>query len=254
MISTAGRFEEDYGGPHDPRDLALGVPHPPPVAVNIDMSGDDAYQRRLAMSTSFQSATSSQSHDLQERTTPYTAHLPQSIPETPSAIEDEQNPFATSVLREETGEEAYLRRLALSQRKPMAAPNRLPTPEPPALAYNPFAPPTHVPPPSAAGLPPSGVVLSDEKVKNSRAAAAAIAAKLASLAPPVAPTTSSSGGDLPAEDISAAPEGPRCVNTNGSTANFAHSLVGEIKKGLLLVSWPSGVIRRDRVSVQMEVV
>lgn len=108
----------------------------------------------------------------------------------------------------ETGEEAYLRRLALSQpRQPELAPGAMAQIlESPALAYNPFAPSASVPPPSAAGLPSSGGALSDDKVKSSRDAAAAIAAKLAALKPPE-PEDGGSGSNTPTPDV-ASSSGP----------------------------------------------
>ncbi|KAF7295002.1 G-patch domain-containing protein [Mycena indigotica] len=123
-----GRFEE----------VDRWTPAPIPVAS----SGDEAYQRRLAM---------------------------------PSA------PAEPSVKSAETGDEAYLRRVALSsasRQPPAPAPPPVARePSPPALAYNPFAPPTAPPPPG----PPSAIAAAvDARTK----AAAAIAARLGALGPP----------------------------------------------------------------------
>jgi splicing factor 45 len=112
------------------------------------LTGDEAFQRRLAMS----------------RPPP---------PQTPAdGIHD--NLLALAV--PQSGEEAYLRRMALSQ-PPVAAPS-IPTlirqPSPPTLAYNPFAPPSVPPPPPPGPAPP----LVDERART----AAAIAAKLGALA------------------------------------------------------------------------
>lgn len=92
-----------------------------------------------------------------------------------------------------TGDEAYARRLAMSQGRvatvtvpepivssvsapppPIVAPTKQPSPEPPTLAYNPFAPPIVPPPPPPVDF--------DDRVKNSRETAAAIAARLSKIA------------------------------------------------------------------------
>jgi splicing factor 45 len=121
--------------------------------------------------------------------------------------DDDSSIHATPVPlpREETGDEAYLRRLALtqSQRQPLTteavpqAPPPPPTvapspPSPPPLAYNPFAPPSVPPPPPG---PPGTVAGSlEEKVK----AAAAIAAKLGAMV--AANPTGADDDDLPFEE------------------------------------------------------
>lgn len=120
----------------------------PPVQVDRNLTGDEAFQRRLAMSRQ------------------QAAKSPSPPPAPP--------PLA------ETGEDAYLRRLAIS--KPIVeAPQ--PPPSPPPLAYNPFAPPSIPPPPS--GGPSSSSLSLDERVK----AAAAIAAKLSALGSAAAAVT-----------------------------------------------------------------
>ncbi|KAK7689101.1 hypothetical protein QCA50_007792 [Cerrena zonata] len=197
-----GRYDDEQEEDYD-RPVGLGAAAlPPPAPVNVSMTGDEAYQRRLALSRGLQPAPptgnppftpsfSSQAfpgtedhslsikHDVEEL-----SDLP---PSPPRAV-----PPVT-----ETGDEAYLRRLALSQAR--QHPSAIPVPslpvslpsvsdEPPALAYNPFAPPA-VPPP-----PPTGLLgLSEDKVKSSREAAAAIAARLAALAPPPGASSEPSG-------------------------------------------------------------
>lgn len=91
----------------------------------------------------------------------------------------------------QTGEEAYLRRLAMTERGYGPAPSSVPvehTRSPsPELAYNPFAPPSVPPPPPG----PPAVNISGEfqdKAKN----AAAIAAKLSALGASVSSSNASS--------------------------------------------------------------
>ena len=140
----------------------LGVPVAP---VNTDMAGDEAYQRRLAMSLGPQ----------------------QTIP--PVAIVD----------RALSGDDAYARRMAMSSGQPPSFPNEEagdeayqrvtilspapqvhqpgPSSEPlSSLAYNPFAPVSVPPPPP--GPPPS----IEDEIARKREAAAAIAAKFGALA------------------------------------------------------------------------
>ncbi|KAH8833828.1 hypothetical protein DL96DRAFT_1578519 [Flagelloscypha sp. PMI_526] len=112
-----------------------------PAPVSQDMNGEEAYQRRLAMSQGLAA------------------------------------PRRTPPPLNETGEEAYQRRLALSMASdPPPPPPTVPPPEPtrqpspPELAYNPFAP-RSAPPPPPPGGPPD---LASEAAKR----AAAIQAKL----------------------------------------------------------------------------
>jgi len=161
------------------------------------VTGDEAYQRRLAMSKGFPATaqvTASQDTDAFASSGIISQSSDSSQPPLPPASTlagDEDAapgltappPAAPPVA--ETGEEAYLRRLALSQGRaqPSATPIPPPIPavvqDPPTLAYNPFAPRAAPPPPSA--IPPS--TLEDDRVRSSREAAAAIAAKLKALAP-----------------------------------------------------------------------
>ncbi|KAI0345187.1 hypothetical protein BDW22DRAFT_1390597 [Trametopsis cervina] len=207
----AGRFDDDaskprFGDDEDydrPRTLGLGASAAAPPAPVVDMTGDEAYQRRLAMSASFKAASPPPPSTAPPAFIPTPAFKPSASLSVPLDDDDNYIPGLgapppappPSVPRVETGEEAYLRRLALSQRTPAAAPVRPPSPEPPSLAYNPFAPTAAVPPPAAAGLPSSGTTLSDEKARKTREAAAAIAARLSALAPPGgSPSAGPSGG------------------------------------------------------------
>ncbi|KAF9030764.1 hypothetical protein BJ165DRAFT_1358599 [Panaeolus papilionaceus] len=174
----AGRYEdEDRWTRHSDRD-APHDPPPAPLSVDRNLTGDEAFQRRLAIS--------------QQR--------PRSPPSYPAHSEERESPpqersgLGANPRVAESGEEAYLRRLAMSTMRQTSAP--IPTlrersPSPPALAYNPFAPPAvPLPPPAAAPSAPMSNAL-EERVK----AAAAIAAKLGALAasqPPAPPPAAES--------------------------------------------------------------
>ncbi|KAG8217883.1 hypothetical protein J3R82DRAFT_6049 [Butyriboletus roseoflavus] len=152
------------------------APSPPPVHVDRNMSGEEAYQRRLALAAGGQPA--------QTTTSPVSQPADDAdfdvVPEN-----DVIKPPVDSVDRAETGDEVYQCRLVMSQGFRPSAPPFIPSqpspmpssivepPSPPRLAYNPFAPPTSVPPPP--GQIPSGF---EDKVK----AAANIAARLSALA------------------------------------------------------------------------
>ncbi|KAF8894513.1 hypothetical protein BD779DRAFT_1669011 [Infundibulicybe gibba] len=164
-----GRFE---GGHFDrwsrTNDEKQGLSATAPVAVDRNLTGDEAYQRRLALSA------------------------PKPAPQSPpvSSIDEDMKPVI-SAPPATTGDEAYLRRAAMSARTvPVVSP-----PSPPQLAYNPFAPPSVPPPPPG---PPSSALSAalEERVK----AAAAIAAKLSSLAatsPPSPPPSQPASQDKP---------------------------------------------------------
>ncbi|KAI3610702.1 dna-damage-repair toleration protein [Moniliophthora roreri] len=159
----------------------------PQAPVNLNISGDEAYQRRLQMSRGGGKPAESFSAPSQPSFQP--VHLPSeegsdaipglsSMPAQPSAI----------TKRAETGEEAYMRRLAMSNRA--ATPPAPCPPSPPTLAYNPFAPPSVPPPPPPN---PSGASLTPE-LEERRKAAAAIAARLSAIGAS-APTTQPSTED-----------------------------------------------------------
>ena len=174
------------------------------------MSGEEAYQRRLAMSTNFKPAS---------QTTSSTS-APIVADDTYPATTGPPAPLA----RAETGEEAYLRRVAMSQGPPSSLSKPAPLQPPPSTGeethqrrealssqqnsppppqnqrepsepasdsseYNPFAPQSALPPPPPPSIP--GTASADnvnpdfeERVRNSRNAAAAIAARFSALAPP----------------------------------------------------------------------
>lgn len=170
---------------------------PAPAAPMHDLSGEEAYQRRLALS-GIASAQAPSAF-----TPPQDEHM---SPAPPPA---------------ETGEEAYLRRAALAQsNQPMPsatsppinsevqeepstlaynpfAPRSVPPPpqqepeeEPSTLAYNPFAPPSVPPPPPG---PPGVAAALDARIK----AAAAIAARLSALSS----SEASGSGAAPAAEV-----------------------------------------------------
>ncbi|KAJ6502625.1 hypothetical protein C8R45DRAFT_977263 [Mycena sanguinolenta] len=143
--------------------LGLGAPVPVPAPAPANLTGDEAYQRRLAMSAGRRPAS------------------PPPAPYYPLTTADDEEDVIPGLFtgiappREETGDEAYLRRVAMASvsRPPPPPPAR--SPSPPTLAYNPFAPPSVPPPPP--GPPPSMNAALDARVK----AAAAIAARLSAL-------------------------------------------------------------------------
>lgn len=198
-----GRFDDDEQWPNDDemdlapaavdrsltgeeayqRRLAMSAgpkpcePSPPPAIVGRTLTGDEAYQRRLAMSTGVKphESTSSSIGDADDI-----------IPGFSVVAGPQQST---------TGEEAYLRRIAMSTMGTKPPPAVVASPSPPPLAYNPFAPPAAPSPPSAA--PPATISL-EEKVK----AAAAIAAKLSALGKSDAalPSASPTPPLVPSED------------------------------------------------------
>ena len=180
------------------------LPSPTPVPVDHSMSGEEAYQRRLAMSSGGKRAPA--------------LSVPASPLRQPSlgaADDDDSIPGLSSTaqplvssIRVETGEEAYLRRLAMSSKLrptalPFEPPTRSPAPStqpaqpvisvpppssPPPLAYNPFAPPANIPP------PPSQIPAAfEDKVKT----AASIAARLSALAATAGASASGSSSPAP---------------------------------------------------------
>lgn len=135
-------------------------PSPPPAVVDRTLTGDEAYQRRLALSAGLKSYEPTPSLNAAN-----IGDAGDSIPGlTISDVPSVPQPSTT-------GEEAYLRRIAMSTigNKPLPV---VPA-SPPPLAYNPFAPPAVPSPPPVAPATSS----LEEKVK----AAAAIAAKLSAL-------------------------------------------------------------------------
>ncbi|KAG1782768.1 hypothetical protein EV702DRAFT_1066636 [Suillus placidus] len=198
---------------------AARVPSPTPVPVDHNLLGEEAYQRRLAMASGGNRppAFSASASPLRQPS-PGGADDEDSIPGLSSST-----PPSVSQNRDETGEEAYLRRLAMSSKlrptaspfepsslppAPVTQPMQLvmpvpPTRSPPPLAYNPFAPPANIPPPPP---PPSSEipVALEDKVK----AAASIAARLSALAATAGGSGpgSSLPGPPPQEDAQTRPD------------------------------------------------
>ena len=133
------------------------------MVVSQSMTGDEAYARRLAMS---------------QGKAPVAP-----VPEPPASTQPA-----------ESGHEANLSRATRSQ--PQFTPQSQTQPfEDRELAYDPFAPPTSVPPPPTAQPNPGPAEFDEkfqERVKSSREAAAAVAARLALAA-------SSSQGNPPSQ-------------------------------------------------------
>jgi splicing factor 45 len=159
------------------------------------MSGDKAYERRLAISAGMRA--------------PSPLAVIHALPPQTSDDGDNSIPGLQATVvppPAETGDEAYSRRVALSQaqaRPPVSSTFSEPTAEIlSSLAYNPFAPPPVPPPPGPPGtLAPNAL---EGKVK----AAAAIAAKLGALA--------ASAGAASAGSTSPAP--PAAYDENEATS------------------------------------
>jgi len=169
-------------------------PDPAATGPDRDMTGNEAYQRRIAMSRGVRLSPPAQKQA--------------------SDKENIMNQETRVPSKDETGEEAYLRRLAMStmhrqQDKGTTEQEQASTPpprfqqlgqksvSPPPLSFNPFAPPS-VPPPPGPPIP-NGVLVPD--IEEKKKAAVAIAAKLgalAALAPqPLAVELSASAEEVP---------------------------------------------------------
>ncbi|KAJ4488130.1 hypothetical protein J3R30DRAFT_3695776 [Lentinula aciculospora] len=153
---------------------------PPPAQLDRDLTGDEAYQRRLQMSMGFRPPPVALSPP------PNSANDEDKYIDVPSSSNPVGRDPSPSFSRPETGDEAYLRRLAMSTSARPSSPSApeppsvpsMPVrqPSPPQLAYNPFAPPPAPPPPPGA----PGAFIMDERART----AAAIAAKLGAIRPP----------------------------------------------------------------------
>jgi splicing factor 45 len=160
-----GRYEEHDRWNRDEDDAPRGFGLPA-VPVNTDMTGDEAYQRRLALSSSLQQPAPSVVADDRDVSgdDAYARRLAMS---------------SNQLSKDGAGDDAYQRRVTMSPTPQVHQP--VPPSEPPSLAYNPFAPVSVPPPPT--GPPPS----IEDEVARKKEAAAAIAAKfnaLAAIQPP----------------------------------------------------------------------
>lgn len=201
FLHLVGRYEEHYdrwSRMDDSNTSTAGSRHVPPspqevAAVVQDMSGEEAFQRRLAISAGAG------------------VRSPPSL-QLPNEDKDNSQGALPSHGAVETGDEAYLRRVALSQAQAQGSPAHppvanLPSPppaqpdSPPTLAYNPFAPRPVPPPPS--GPPPDAFA---DRAK----AAAAIAAKLGALA-------AAAGAGSPSGSASPAPPTNTLSEASSST-------------------------------------
>ncbi|KAG0705873.1 hypothetical protein DFH29DRAFT_904070 [Suillus ampliporus] len=223
---------------------AVRVPSPTLAPVDHNMSGDEAYQRRLAMSAGGNRPPAFS-----------TSASPLRQPSPGGADDEDIIPgLSSSILpsipqnRDETGEEAYLRRLVMSSKlrstaspfepssRPPAPPAQPvtsvpPPPSPPPLAYNPFAPPTNIPPPP----PPSSSQIPtafEDKVK----AAASIAARLSALA-------ATAGGSGPGSSLPGPPSQEE-AQTRPDPQGFAARLMAKWghKEGQGLGADGSGIV------------
>lgn len=239
----AGRYGESYDrwsrkDDNRDRDYADDQPMDPasaPATLDRDMTGDEAYQRRLAMSRGIR---------------------PPSPPaQDPTKGDDNVADEEPDVpLKDETGEEAYLRRLAMStmprqQDHSVAAPApqaRVPSPQhqqprqkspsPPPLSFNPFAPPSVPPPPGPPGA--SGTAVAD--IEERKKAAAAIAAKLGALAALAPPQPSAS----PSVEPSVTPPAEETPRVRPDPQSFAARMMAKWghKEGQGLGADGSGIV------------
>ncbi|KAK7043612.1 hypothetical protein VNI00_008223 [Paramarasmius palmivorus] len=207
--SRADDMKRGIGSNDNSHDVASA-----PIDRNI--GGEEAYQRRLQMSAGGGRPAGSLPAPTQPTFQPsqsLSLEDDDGIPGLSSAPE----PSASTHDRADTGEEAYLRRLAMSNKSaPPPAPAPRP-PSPPNLAYNPFAPPS-VPPPPPPGPPASSL---PSAVEARRKAAAAIAARLSAMKGTGTESTPTSTTSPPVEEASSA------VKSDDSDQSFAARMMAK---------------------------
>jgi splicing factor 45 len=169
------------------------------------MTGEDVYQRRLAMSTGFKPASQITSPASVVTAVESTATVPVAAPLPPARAETGEEAYLRRVAMSQgplpppsqlapvqpppvTGDEAYQTRVALSsQQVPVSPPQpqRQPSEPSDSSGYNTFTqsvpqPPSSIPSATSAGDVPDF----EQRVRISRNAAAAIAAKFSGFEPP----------------------------------------------------------------------
>jgi len=204
-----GRFSGNDGSREDSEHARGGLSNTSvikPTHQDVHMTGEEAYQRRLAMSSGFQPASLTTS----------SAPVPDRLEAMGGAVVELPVPLT----KIETEEEVHLGRLAMSQADPPPSPPKGSLPQqlltedensyqqptlPPSQPTS--RPPSHIqqgssehldlpernlfasqltqPPPPSVPSPPGNLTGDfEERVRNSRNAAAAIAARFSAFAPP----------------------------------------------------------------------
>ncbi|KAI1784052.1 hypothetical protein LXA43DRAFT_902389 [Ganoderma leucocontextum] len=255
-----GRYDErdDMDEDYDPPRGGIGAPAiPPPAApLNVSMTGDEAYQRRLAMSQGFCPPDFAPPPASQSASSTFSGFTPISVPPSssfgqsgygdddgipglggpPPAASPPPPPPLVASPTAESGDEAYLRRLEMSQQGPQLQQAQLPrTPSP--LPFD-DTPPAQSPvmPPPAGPPPPATAPVNAYKVQNSKQAAAAIAARLSALAPKGGGAAVSTSPPPAGPSASAAPEetleAPKRPDPHGFAARLMAKWGHEDGKGL----------------------
>lgn len=228
-------YEGRYGGHDDhwsreddeyPQGGIGSAPVSRPAPQDMDMTGEEVYQRRLAMSTNFNPASQTTSSVSATIVIDTASAATTASPAPPPRAETGEEAYLRRVAMSQcpplppsqaafaqpplsTGDEVYQRRTALSrQQTPLSPPQpQREQPEPlDSSGYNPFAPQS-VPPPPPSSVPSATSADNvgpefEERVRSSRNAAAAIAAKFSALVPPVEGKDSS---DTPPEESGSGP-------------------------------------------------
>jgi len=171
----------------------------------MNITGEEVYQRRLAMSTGFKPSSQAPSSASVITAVDDTGTVAIGAPAPPVRAETGEEAYLRRVAMSQgpppppsqpapaqpapsTGDEAYLWRTALSsQQVPLPQPQQQPSEPPDSEGYNSFAQAVLQPPSSIPSAASADDVTPDfeERVRNSRNAAAAIAAKFSALVPPL---------------------------------------------------------------------